>query len=217
MVAFWPLFDLFIETPRLTLRPPTDADFPGLLGAIDAGIHDPSEMPFSVPWTDAPPEARRRGAVQYWWRARALWSADEWHLALAVFRDGEPIGVQEIYAVRFPALGEVRTGSWLTRSVQGKGYGKEMRAAVLQLGFEGLDAQVARTAAFEDNAASLAVSRALGYRENGHQREVRRGSVVTLVNFEMTRTEWDAGVRTRCPRATITGLDACLPMFKAPS
>ena len=42
-----------------------------------------------------------------------------------------------------------------------------MRAAVLAFAFDGLGAQVAESSAFLDNAASNAVSRALGYEENG--------------------------------------------------
>jgi RimJ/RimL family protein N-acetyltransferase len=212
MSTFWPLFDLRLETPRLELRMPTDADFAGLLAAIDAGVHDPAEMPFSVPWTDAAPDVRSRSAVQHWWRNRAAWSLEEWHLSLAVFCDGEPIGVQELFALQFRALGEVRTGSWLTLSAQGRGYGKEMRAAALQLGFEGLDASIARTAAFEDNAASLGVTRALGYRENGQHRLAPRGTPVTVIDFEMTSAEWYAGRASR-PRAVIHGLEQCRAMF----
>jgi RimJ/RimL family protein N-acetyltransferase len=69
--SHWPLFDLRLETERLVLRVPQDDDFPGLLDAVDAGIHDPEMMPFTVPWTDAEPEARRISAVQHWWGNRA--------------------------------------------------------------------------------------------------------------------------------------------------
>jgi RimJ/RimL family protein N-acetyltransferase len=41
--------------------------------------------------------------------------------------------------------------------------------------FEGLGAQWAVSAAFEDNAASLGVSRKLGYRDDGTERDVVRG------------------------------------------
>ena len=138
MTSLWPLFELRLETPRLVLRPPTDDDLPGLLDAIDAGIHDPQLMPFSIPWTDADPAERRFSALQFVWRARANWSKDEWDLPFGVFRDGAPIGVQGVTAKRFPLMREVETGSWLTRVEQGQGYGKEMRAAVLKFAFESL-------------------------------------------------------------------------------
>lgn len=210
----WPLFDLTLSTERLVLRPPTDGDLPALLDAIDAGIHDPDVMPFSQPWTDAPPAARRRAALQYWWRQRAAWRAEEWHLCFAVFRCGQPLGVQEVWATHFSVLREVATGSWLTRSAQSQGLGKEMRAAVLKFAFEGLGAEVARSAAFADNIASLAVSRALGYRENGRDREAPRGIPTDLIRFELTRDAWFAR-RDVLPRAEVAGLRPCLPMFGA--
>ena len=178
-LSFWPLFDLELCTPRLVLRPPLDEDFGELLRAIDGGIHDPAVMPFSQPWTDAEPTSRRRSAAQYWWRARAGWSRDDWDLPFAVFHEGRAIGIQSIFAKQFPMFREVASGSWLCLSSQGQGFGKEMRAAVLQLAFEGLDAVVARSGAFLDNEASARVSRALGYRENGSHREApaeNRGS-----------------------------------------
>jgi RimJ/RimL family protein N-acetyltransferase len=212
MVSYWPLFDLELRTPRLVLRPPGDGDFPALLDAIDAGIHDPEVMPFSHPWTDADQQSRRRGAVQFWWRTRASWSPDDWHLPFAVLHLGHPVGVQELFATQFPVLQEVGTGSWLTRPLQGQGFGKEMRAAVLQLAFEGLGAVVARSGAFVDNPASAAVSRSLGYRENGRGREAPRGEPKVMVNFELTREDW-LSRRHTLPPADIIGLEAVLGMF----
>jgi RimJ/RimL family protein N-acetyltransferase len=210
--SVWPLFELRIETPRLLLRVPGDRDLPGLLSAIDAGIHDPEVMPFQIPWTDLEPEARRRSAVQHWWSERAMWTPEDWQASFAVFLDGRPVGIQTIGAKAFAMLGEVSTGSWLTSLVQGKGLGKEMRAAVLQLAFEGLGAELARSGAFTHNEASIGVSRALGYRENGRKRLAPRGAPQVLVEFELSRHEWMA----RCsswPQARISGLEPCLEMF----
>jgi hypothetical protein len=39
MASLWPLFDLELRTARLVLRPARDDDFPGLLEAVDTGIH----------------------------------------------------------------------------------------------------------------------------------------------------------------------------------
>ncbi len=46
-----------------------------------------------------------------------------------------------------------------------------MREAMLHLAFAGLGAEEALSGAFEDNTASLATSRAIGYVENGEARE----------------------------------------------
>jgi RimJ/RimL family protein N-acetyltransferase len=96
----WPLFELELTTPRLVLRVPTDDDLPGLLEAVDAGIHDPSVMPFTLAWTDTPAEERRLKSLQHWWGQRANWSSEDWHLPLAVFYEDAPVGIQELFALR---------------------------------------------------------------------------------------------------------------------
>jgi RimJ/RimL family protein N-acetyltransferase len=208
----WPLFDLALVTPRLVLRPPTDDDFPALLDAIDAGIHDPATMPFRVPWTDAEPAARRRSALQHWWSVRATFTVDAWHVPFAVFRDGEAIGFQGVMAASFPTLRTVSTGSWLTKAAQGHGIGREMRAAVLTFAFDTLRAEVALSGAFSDNLASLAVSRALGYEPNGVHRVAPRGTVAEMHDLRLTRERW---MRTR-PQldVEVRGFDACRAMFE---
>jgi RimJ/RimL family protein N-acetyltransferase len=210
--GWWPLFGLRLVTPRLLLRPVRDHDIPGLLEAIDAGIHDPGYMPFGNAWTDAPIEERRRSSAQWWWYQRAAWKPELWHLDLAVFFEDRPVGSQSVDAKNFGVLREIETGSWLTLSAQGQGVGKEMRAAVLQLAFEGLGCEVARSAAFADNAPSLGVSRALGYRANGTYRDAPRGVSLPGTRMEITRKEWEAR-SALLARAEIAGLEECLPMF----
>jgi RimJ/RimL family protein N-acetyltransferase len=78
----------------------------------------------------------------------------------------------------------VDTHSWLATDARGRGWGKQMRAAVLVLAFEHLGATAAVTEAWSDNAASLGVSRSLGYVDNGidlHPREMRRMLLLNLV------------------------------------
>ena len=206
----WPLFGLSLRTERLVLRPPTDQDLTALADAIDAGVHDPALMPFSIAWTDEEPVARRRAALQHWWAARAAWTPERWNLHLAVLRDGALVGVQELHAQSWPLLREVGTGSWLTQSAQGDGVGKEMRAAVLDLGFHHLGAVRARTGAYRDNPASTGVTRALGYRENGSSYEAPRGTPAEMVAWILERDTWLARGE---PQTQVTGLDPCLPMF----
>jgi RimJ/RimL family protein N-acetyltransferase len=87
-----------------------------------------------------------------------------------------------------------------------------MRCAVLQFSFEQLGAEVARSGAFVDNAASAAVSRAIGYRENGRSRDAPRGVPQERINFALTREEWLAR-RDSLPRATVVGFEAASRMF----
>jgi RimJ/RimL family protein N-acetyltransferase len=203
--SFWPLFDLELHTPRLSLRVPRDEDLPGLIDAIDAGIHPPEEMPFAMAWTDQEPVARARSTLQHFWSKRAAWSPESWDLMLGVFVEGVPIGVQHVHAKDFVLLRAVDTGSWLTMAEQGKGYGKEMRTAALHLAFEELGATRAESGAFLDNASSAAVSRALGYRENGVEWHAPRGEPRVVQRFLLTLDDWRARPRY-CP-VTVAGLD----------
>ena len=210
--SYWPLFDLELTTPRLVLRPPRDVDFGDLLDAVDEGIHAPESMPFSQPWTDAEPTSRRLSVAQFLWGTRAKWNADDWELPFAVFHEERAIGIQSIFAKQFPIMREVSSGSWLSLSSQGRGFGKEMRSAVLQLAFEGLGASLARSGAFADNQASAGVSQALGYRENGKHREAPRGEPKEMIDYVLSREEWMRR-RVTLSRVTVSGFEAALPMF----
>ena len=59
------------------------------------------------------------------------------------------------------------TGSWLGMKHHGRGIGTVMRQALCAFMCDHLDAAEVTSAAFVDNHASLAVSRKVGYRENG--------------------------------------------------
>jgi RimJ/RimL family protein N-acetyltransferase len=184
----WPLFGLRLRTPRLELRPVRDEDVPGLVDAALAGIHDPAVMPFAVPWTDAEPDVLRRELARFVWRQRASIRPDTWTLQLAVLHEGRPVGVQDLSTADFAELRTVLTGSWLTRRAQGRGIGTEMRAAVLLFAFDVLGAEVAESSAASWNAASLGVSRRLGYVDNGVERRAPRpGRVIEEQRLRLPR------------------------------
>ena len=92
-------------------------------------------------------------------------------------------------------LRTVHTGSWLGRAYQGRGLGKEMRAAVLGFAFDGLGAQVAESSAFLDNAASNGVSKSLGYEENGLGSLAPQGVAAVTQKFRMTAEVWHSRPR----------------------
>jgi RimJ/RimL family protein N-acetyltransferase len=210
IIDHWPLFGLRVVTPRLELRYPDDEIATELAALTVKGVHDPASMPFMIPWTDAPAEELGRNSLQHFWRNRATWTTDEWHCGLAVLVDGEPLGVQALFAKQFPLRRAFETGSWLGLDHQGKGIGKEMRAAALHLGFAGLDARLAITGAWHDNVASLGVTRALGYEPNGSEILVRRDKPDTMLHFHMPRDTWEAGRRDDI---AIEGLEPCLALF----
>jgi hypothetical protein len=78
----------------------------------------------------------------------------------------------------------------------------------------GLKARHAVSAAFGDNAASLAVSRKLGYRDDGTEWHVVRGRPAMIRRLRLTRADWQAA---RTVPVQIHGLEPCLPHFGLPS
>ncbi len=207
----WPLFDLHVVTPRLELRYVDDALATELALLAARGIHDPGSMPFALPWTDVEPPQQLRNTVQWYWRCRAETSPQRFHLALAALVDGEVVGTTSLDATDFPVLRMFESGSWLGRAHQGRGLGTELRRATLQLGFAGLGAELATTAAFADNLPSLGVTRKLGYAEVGAERKVRRGAMAVSRRFEMTREHWQATLRA--DDVEIHGLGPALPLL----
>jgi RimJ/RimL family protein N-acetyltransferase len=208
----WPLFGLRLRSERLVLRLPTDDDLLELMALARAGIHPADEMPFGVAWSTLPSPAFERGFMQHHWALRGSWTPEHWFLNLVVDFEGDLIGSQSIGAEGFAVHRTVATGSWLGRAYQGRGFGKEMRAAVLGFAFEGLGARVAQTSAFLDNAASNAVSRSLGYEENGLGRLAPQGVARVTQRFRMSEDSWRSRPR---PAVSIEGLEACLALFGA--
>ncbi|MEV6598864.1 GNAT family protein [Actinoplanes sp. NPDC051346] len=206
----WPLFGLALTTPRLELRLPDLDDLAQLADVAAAGVHDPAVMPFVTPWTDATSEQRARSVIQWAWSQWARWSPTDWSLQLVAVADGQIIGTQDIGAKDFATVRVVGTGSWLGREYQGRGFGTEMRAAVLDLAFAGLGAEAATSEAFEDNAASYGVSRKLGYVDDGDAWHAVRGRRVRGRRLILDRPRWSAA---RTTAVEITGLKPCLPMF----
>lgn len=206
----WPLFALRLHTPRLELRPASDDDLFALADAAAAGIHEPGAMPFNVPWSEQPPGVLERGVVQHGWSVRAGWTTAAWNVPLAVLVDGEVVGSQNVFAHDFTVTRVVETGSWLTRARQGDGLGREMRAAALALAFDGLGATHCTTAAFDDNPASLGVTRSLGYEDDGWSLRARQGRPARLLRFRIDRDRWLAHRRHE---VAIEGLGPCLAMF----
>jgi RimJ/RimL family protein N-acetyltransferase/predicted GNAT family acetyltransferase len=193
-----PLACLRLRTPRLELRLATRAELRELAAVARAGIHDPDAMPFVVPWTDRADEpAFVEEFVEFHDARLRDWRPDSWHIELVVFHDGRPIGVQALIGKEFARDRTVVTGSWLGRPWQGRGFGTEMRTAVLALAFSGLGAEVARSGALLNNEQSLGVSRKLGYTEVGMSSVAPRGVPVAHHDLELHRAEFEPPIGVR--------------------
>jgi RimJ/RimL family protein N-acetyltransferase len=205
---YWPLFDLEIRTPRLTIRYPDDATCVELVAVAARGIHDPDYMPFSIPWTREPSPKLEREAMKYYWRTRAETSPASFRIPLAVrdsTRDDRLVGMTDLLTTEFAKSRQFTTGSWLGREFQGEGIGKEMRLATLTLGFVGLDAERALTAAWHDNGPSNGVTRALGYERVGSVFELRDDEPVEQFHYRMPRAHFDT---IRRDDIELVGVDA---------
>jgi RimJ/RimL family protein N-acetyltransferase len=212
LVDHYPQLGLRLRTPRLELRLPAPEELSALADLAAEGVHDPAEMPFLVPWTDLPPAERARSVVQHHWRRLGGSTPDDWGLPFTVFLDGTVVGTQEMGARHFAITREAHTGSWLGQRYQGQGIGTEMRAAVLQLAFEGLGAQEVTSAAFAHNTSSYRVSGKLGYQPDGVERYVVRGLLAVSRRLRLTRADWET---CRTVPVEIDGLAPCLPLLGA--
>jgi RimJ/RimL family protein N-acetyltransferase len=210
-VFYWPLFGLRIRTQRLELRMPTDPDLFELVAVARAGVHTPGEMPFLEPWTETPSPEFEHGFLQYHWSTRANWHPDSWRLELAVLAEGQAAGAQAISADNFAEYRAISTGSWLGQRFHGRGYGKEMRAAVLGFAFDYLGADWVSSTAFADNPASIAISRSLGYEETTTEQVEQHGGR-EAINFLMTPDLWHSRER---PPIEVEGFDECRDFFGA--
>jgi RimJ/RimL family protein N-acetyltransferase len=203
----WPFFDLRLTCGDVLLRGVTDADLDVLLDVLPDDLeHDPRSERFAA--LDDETDRRRMAAADIW-KHRGTWSPTSWCLDLAVEVAGEPVGVQALEGEDFPRLRTVDSFSWLAAHVRGRGLANRMRACILTLAFEHLDAVAAVSSARTDNPASLAVSRRLGYEDNGLSRTNTPTGVTELQHVRLTRERWQPG---QWP-VELSGVEATLPWF----
>jgi RimJ/RimL family protein N-acetyltransferase len=185
-----------VRTERLELRLADEVELQALVGVAEAGVHPPEEMPFQVAWTDGIGKPGfAESFIAFHLGLREAWSPDVWSLDLGVFADGEPMGCQGINGERFAETRRVVTGSWLGQRFQGRGFGTEMRAAVLELAFAGLGAEVAVSGHADGNTQSMRVSDKLGYELAGDRFVEPRGYPIRHFELELTRDRWAASKR----------------------
>lgn len=205
---YWPLFDLVVRTPRLELRPVSDETGTALAGIAGMDMFAGIESQFQAPWLAMPSPERERSSLQFWWLHRAQLTPAKWDIDFAVLVDGEPVGSQAVHAVEFPQVRTLTSGSWLSAPWQGRGLGIEMRQAMLHFAFVGLGAVEAYSGAFDTNPRSIAVSRRIGYEENGRELSLRAGEAPGRhVNFVITAERFSQNNDTA--GFVIEGLDPC--------
>ena len=206
MDSLWPLFGIRLRYRDVVLRPMREADLEPLAAMLPGDVgHDPRRAMFaSQTWE----ENERRLFCQGYWRSMGTWDPAAWVLHFVVSSGDRAVGVQTLEGTNFPVLRTVDSASWLVPAVRGRGLGVAMRTAVLALAFDHLGAGAAISSATLANAASLGVSRRIGYADNGRSRIVdTSGEVVELQNFLLTAARWPGA------EVEVTGLAAARPWF----
>ena len=206
---YWPLLDLRLASPDLTLRPMAEADLAAIADLLPDDVEqDPAATTYAIP-----DDRIRRGIVahQHYWKAYGTWRPEAWRLNFVVSAGEDILGVQELEGNDFPVLRTVDTSSFLVPPARGRGYGKQMRGAVLALAFGPLQARAAITSAWHDNHASLGVSRALGYQPNGESLHTHAERADVMVHMRLQRADWLA--RGSAGLFQISGFEACRPLF----
>jgi RimJ/RimL family protein N-acetyltransferase len=209
----WPLLRLRLRCRAVELRLVREEDLPYLAAnrPADYGHHPRAEMFDGLD----PGQNDRRLTCQEFWRSRGTWSPSSWCLDLAVEHAGDLVGVQSLEGEDFPVLRTVDSGSWLIPAARGRGIGVAMRMAVLGLAFEHLGAVAAITSATSDNAASLGVSRRIGYRPNGISINNSGHGPIELTHLRLTAGQWrDSGLGQE---VTVTGFEPCRAWFGLPA
>ena len=205
----WPLFGLRLRGGGLVLRPVTEADLDELADRLPVDVELDPRLP-SYPGL-TPGAGRRAALCQSYWRALGGWTVESWSLQFLVLLDGELIGTQSLEGEDFLRLRTVDSASYLQPAARGRGLGVAMRRAVLALAFGHLGAEAAVTSAWHDNAASLGVSRSLGYEPNGVSLHSRGDGADLMVHLRLTRQRW---VEVNgSPSVSVEGLDAGRALF----
>ncbi len=193
----WPPHGLVLTTPDLVLRGMTEADAFALADRVPSDVEHSPRLPDS----GAP-------VLQAYWGQMARWRRDDWVLPFVVLLDDAPVGLQALEGADFAVRRAVDTHSWLVPEARGRGLGKQMRAAALELAFARLGARWAVTEAWQDNHASLGVSRALGYLDNGVE-VLRQGEGVRVMQrLLLAKDAWTCPVPVQ-----VSGLEPCLPLL----
>ena len=186
----YPPFGLRIACGPVELRVLRDDDLPELVELVRGGIQGPGlPMPFLNAWHEVPyspgdPDGFPATSLSWWWTQRATFAPDRWMLALAVRRDGELVGMQDLLTRNFPQTRSVESGSWLGLAHHGRGTGTLMRQLAVGFAFDHLGALECVSGYLDGNHASAAVSRKTGYVDNGYSRITTTSGGLTAAAVE---------------------------------
>ncbi len=204
--TLYPPLNLKVITPKLELHGATDDLLAQLLPIVREGVVKGQPYPFDDPMSFTKTIRCVKGSGSKPSGVGAAMSPGSWRLYFVVMLNGQAMGMQDLIGVDFDTCRTVTSFSWLAPSARQQGLGREMRAAILHLAFEGFGAAEAASEAFFDNLASNRVSETLGYQPNGNNWATRRGEPAVLNRWRLKRSDWELNRRSDIK---LIGVDAC--------
>jgi [ribosomal protein S5]-alanine N-acetyltransferase len=170
------------ETPRLKLRPYTEADIPELLPLIGTREVAATTLRIAHPYTEQDAKAFLELAKD----------PDKLWLAITLRRDGRQIGGIGLRVEKQHHHAEL--GYWLGVPFWGHGYATEAAAEIVRYGFETLALHRIFASHFKQNPASGRILKKVGMKYEGCQREhlLKWDRFVDSELYGLLRREWEA-------------------------
>ena len=171
-----------LETPRLKLRPYTEADIPELLPLIGTREVAATTLRIAHPYTEQDAKAFLELAKD----------PDKLWLAITLRSDGRQIGGIGLRVEKQHQHAEL--GYWLGVPFWGHGYATEAAADILRYGFETLALHRIFASHFKHNQASGRILKKIGMKYEGCHREhlLKWDRFVDSELYGMLRREWEA-------------------------
>jgi RimJ/RimL family protein N-acetyltransferase len=158
-----------IETARLTLRPPTEADVPGIVAAVSASYAEPNEW---MPWARGPYGAD--SAQAFCEASLEALAAEREYCTLLLHRDDDRIiGSMGLLNARWE-VPRFEIGYWVHTGYVGQGYCSEGVRGLTRMAFEQLGANRVEVTMDDRNRRSWAVAERLGFELEALLRHDRR-------------------------------------------
>jgi RimJ/RimL family protein N-acetyltransferase len=167
-----------IETERLVLRGPMDADLDSWVAYIWSDDEVMRYMPRS---TDAP-EVRAQGTLAFFTRIREQRQVGAWMVTRKA--DGQFMG--HCMLAHREAFGEPELGYALGKAFWGQGYATETARAVARYGFEQTNHDRMFAVVFPENEPSWHILQRLGF---GYEKEVTHYSIL-LAYYALRRDQF---------------------------
>jgi [ribosomal protein S5]-alanine N-acetyltransferase len=175
--------DFVLATPRLSLRPYTEADIAELVPLIGAREIAATTLRIPHPYT----EQNAREFLELIRDPQRLW------LAITLRDNGRQIGGIGLTIDEQHRRAEL--GYWLGVEYWGRGYVVEAAREMVRYGFENRQLHRIFASHFKHNPASARVLKKLGMRYEGRQREhyCKWGQLIDSELYGILRHEWSDG------------------------